>query len=133
MTHLLVKKNITSDYSEQKEQMTEIVSNHQLLTCNSHDQIDEYLNDKSEKIKIIHEDITQLKHIFIDLNKLVENQQNNIDMIEDYVDITLELVKEAEKELNIAEDYQDQTTTLKYFAFSVPIILGIAAIYEVAK
>lgn len=80
----------------------------------------------------IERDVIQLSEMFIDLNKLVKDQGINIDIIDDFIDITLELAQEAEKEIVEAESFQKEASTLKYFAIGIPIILAVA-IYEIAK
>ena len=85
-----------------------------------------YKNSIAKKKEIVYkqieQDVNNLNESMSMLNQLVRDQQQPIDTIEDFINNSKESVKEANNELEKAEEYSNSNNYLKYFGMLTGMI-----------
>ena len=88
-----------------------------------------YNNNKNETIQQIEKDVLLLKESFEILNTLVIEQQEPIDTLEDFIQVSKENVKDAHKELLKAKEYQSNNNYLTYMSYITGTIVATLIIF----
>jgi syntaxin 16 len=83
---------------------------------------------RSIEIENITKDIVELNEIFKDFNLLVINQGILIDRIDDNINLTFENINNGNKELEVAETYQNKSKCCGYLLIIIVIMIGLIII-----
>jgi len=88
----------------------------------------QHLQHRQDKIIKLNQDVTQLQELFVDLKQIVKQQDESLDIVDEYITITKETVQAVPIELIEAENIQSNSNRLKYYLIGIPTALIMAAV-----
>ncbi len=91
----------------------------------------EQLHERSMAINGIATEVEMLYDMFLDINQLVEEQGEQLDLIEDYVNITNEEVMLATEDVIKSQEYQSSSNKLFYMTLTIP--LAVIAVIKIVN